>query len=169
MYKTFNHSKYPVVSTNNIVISSIEDEDFIFDDRLINTYSILKIKNAIWLLEIAIQNNNFPLKSNEPNNEDLFSYLPYCFEDVNYEGKKILLNRQYRPVGWVGNRAPYRMFPYHQISLPMDKLSYFNENYFSPLWTESSSPYMSRNNAIKYLMKITDIVNFLEANQIVNR
>lgn len=148
----------------SIVQADEEDAEETFNDELPNVSLILKIKNAIWLLENAIMNNNYPLKQADSLFGELISYLPYCLEDTKVNGVKILLNRQYIPLGWLGNRAPYEQFSYHHVSLSNEKIMGLDLLYGRTFWSETDSPFVSLNNSIKYLKKLRNLTKFLQSN-----
>lgn len=123
-----------------------------------------KINNALWFLDIALEENKFPIKPKDFEFDDLKTYLPYCIHETNAECMYILVNRNYSPIGEGCGWVNYENFPYYHIKLNKDELKSLGLNSANTFWEGFiNSPFASLSNAYEYRVKLKQLLNILES------
>lgn len=146
------------------VTTSLKDNDIDIMDDSPNSSLILKLKNAIWNLEHAIENYKFPINLKECEHLELVSYLPYFIEETSKSDVYVLLNRQYKPIGWLGESSDLSKFKLHQIELKYEQLDSLQLTSCNTFWNDyQNSPYFSKSSASKYISKLFKMINLLES------
>jgi hypothetical protein len=122
-----------------------------------------KIENAIYLLDIAITNDQFSLKSNDNLINELRLVLPYCIHETRNDDIYIVVNRKYSPIGIDCGWVVYEEIKSHQINLTKIELDSLNLNSENTFWRGSSdSPIAKLENAMKYRNKLIILIRLLE-------
>jgi len=127
------------------------------------------VRYAISFMEGALSASRFVVHSRSVARIEMRNHLPYCIHEAGIQGKWLLVNRQYKPVG---NNKPYEWVDYsafrpqHFALGKGDATQVSHPAYLRSggLYGDGCTPWSSRADAAGYVERLKRLLEILERN-----